>query len=284
MEAVATELQNTRVLALLQDWQRSVRPLFIVDEVRFTDAAEPGEEYVSFVFVETNTAMACAFAQEALELREKLPAQQQFIVFKGERLFGSRQKASHNPFRAHFVDMVRRCVGAMRVTVSGSILRELSTSAPSRIRTEPAVDGDGVSGTIQGRELGSFLNMCKLVALYRQVGDSTVDVLVDRSRALGLDARSVGIKENQFQVFEPDTLNETAGGKPSSIHCPTRFRLISTPEEGLFQDLLLLPDGLGYLMRQAGSFDAAKIAVRRERKPWVEEVTDLARSLIVRPV
>ena len=103
-------------------------------------------------------------------------------------------------------------------------------------------------------------------------GNVQVDVLVDRSRQLGLDPKTLGVPPGTFQIFGPGTLNQVSGDSPASLICPTRFRIISAPEEGPLRDLLMIPDAVAYLLDQQKQDAEARKALEAGQEFWFEGV------------
>jgi len=263
---------------LIEDWRTAARPLVIVDEIR-PDGSTPGEQFVATVFVETDTRTAVRWAETALAVRDEL-AQARNKVFKGAGLYGSRRRPSHEPMRKHLRAVLKEAQGAFRVTTTNRIL-EGHPSGHGGIRLIPATPKDQLQVTaVRGAELVALMNTIKVIATVRNLGDVHVDVLVDRSRQLGLDTKTLGVPPDTIQMFGPDTLNHLSGGSAASLICPTRFRIISASEEGPLRDLLMIPDVVAYLLDQQKEHAEARKALDAGQEFWIEGVN--LKSLIDR--
>jgi hypothetical protein len=265
---------------LIEDWRAAARPLLIVDEIR-PDGSAPGEQFVATVFVETDTRTAVRWAETALAVRDGL-GQARDKCFKGSSLYGSRRRPSHEAMREHVRSVLTEARGAFRVTTTNRILDD----HPSRrggIRAVPATPKDQLHVTaVRGRELVPLMNTIKVIAAVRNLGDVQVDVLVDRSRQLGLHPTDLGVPLDTIQMFGPDTLNHVSDGSPASLISPTRFRIISAPEEGRLRDLLMIPDVVAYLLDQQQEHAEARKALEAGQEFWIEGVN--LKSLIDRAV
>jgi hypothetical protein len=253
------------------DWRSAARPLLIVDEIR-PEGSVAGEQLVSTVFVETDTRTAVKWAETALGIRDALAPAAREKCFKGATLYGSRQRSSHEPMREYVRAVLQECRAGFRVTTSNHVLRG-HTSAKGGIRPVPATEADRLQVTaVRGPELVPLLNAVKVISMRRSLGAVQVDVLVDRSRQLGLDPKTLGVPADTIQLFGPETLNETSDGSESSLVCPSRFRIVSAPEEGRLRDLLLIPDAVAYQLHAQGEIGAAKAALASGEEFWVEEI------------
>lgn len=255
---------------LIEDWRTAARPLLIVDEIR-PDGETQGEQLVATVFVETDTRTAVRWAETAFTIRDGL-AQARDKCFKGSVLYGRRSRRSHEPMRDYVRTALNEARGAFRVTTTNRVLED----HPSRrggIRAVPATPKDQLRvDAVRGAELVPVLNTIKVIAMMRNLGDVQVDVLVDRSRQLGLNPTTLGVPPDTIQLFGPDTLNDTSDGSPASLICPTRFRIISAPEEGRLRDLLLIPDAVAYQLDLQKLDEEARKALQGGQEFWIEGV------------
>ncbi len=255
----------------VDDWRSAARPLFIVDEIR-PDGDCKGEQLVATVVVETDTRSAVDWAEKALGLRDQLPAQARGKCFKGKDLYGSKRSRSREPMRGYLSEVVGKCRSGFVLTTSNRILQG-HPSGVGGIRAVPATEKDRLSiATVQGPELVPLLNVVKTIASHRSLGDVQVDVLVDRSKQLGLDPQKLGVPKDAVQFFGPSTFNETFRGEASSLLCPTRFRLIVLSESGPLKDLLLIPDAIAYLLHRQGSIEGAKQALAQGQEFCFQEI------------
>jgi hypothetical protein len=263
---------------LIEDWRTAARPLLVVDEIR-PDGTTPGEQFVATVFVETDTRTAVKWAETALAVRDEL-AQARDKCFKGSSLYGSRRKSSHGPMREHVRAVLNEARGAFRVTTTNRVL-ENHPSGRGGIHAVPATPKDQLRvEAVRGAELVPLMNSIKVIAAARNLGDVQVDVLVDRSRQLGLDPKVLGVSPDTIQMFGPDTLNHLSDGSPASLISPTRFRIISAPEEGRLRDLLMIPDVVAYLLDLQKEHAEARKALDAGEEFWIEVVN--LKSLIDR--
>ena len=255
----------------IEDWRAAASPLLIVDEIR-PDGNATGEQLVSTVFLETDTRTAVRWAESALTIRDELAPTARETCFKGRTLYGSRQRRSHEPMRNYVRAALRECRSGFLVTTSNHVLRG-HESARGGIRPVPATDQDRLLvNEVRGPELVPLLNSIKVIAVRRNLGHVQIDVLVDRSKQIGLDHNVIGVPKDTIQVFGPGKLNATSDGSPSSLISHSRFRIIATPEEGRLRDLLLLPDAVAYQVQLRGLRDAAKAALASGTEFWIEDI------------
>lgn len=141
------------------------------------------------------------------------------------------------------------------------------------IDTQPAAGETRMAREVNGPELVPMMNRVKQIALNSTFVDVQVDVLIDRSRQLGLEAASGGLNEDQFETLGPGPLNSSPDGSPSTILCPNTFRFISVSEKGPFRDLLLLPDAVSYIANlgdfSGNAFDRAKSELESGTPFWM---------------
>lgn len=114
---------------------------------------------------------------------------------------------------------------------------------------------------IRGPELVPFMNMLKVVSNAHELGAVQVDVLLDRSAQLELDHKQLGVLEEHGCLVGPGELNKQADGTPAALQCPSCFLLIAPAKPGSFRDLLLLPDGIAYVLAATDDLAAARSRV-----------------------
>jgi hypothetical protein len=231
---------------LAAEWRANARPMILADEVRHDDVDH--KEIVAFVFVCTNTRDAARFADEATELRAHMLPEHSELLFKGSYLYGNTPRSYLDGVRAYVDSAISRCSMVVRVTTTSQTITRYKALAPGGIRREDA-DPARALQPVAGRELVPFMTMLKLTATAMKAGDAQIDVVLDRSKNLGLDPGQLRMDENQIAVIGPGTFNVTKSGAPATFICPSSFRLICPPNRSAFRDLLLLPDAIAYRTR-----------------------------------
>ncbi len=275
---------------LIGDWANNNRPLLIVDEIRPDDLKRPRAQFCIYTAVVTDTSTAVEIGWSGAGLRELwVPAENRDRAFKGRHLFGNKPRLEHEPIRNFFFAAMSTCAATATLTTDSGVLRADRKRVRGGIRAEPATPEQGPSRDVRGTELVMFMNLIKCVATDWFPGADQVEVLVDRSAQLGLDPamRRLGtgkidpstqpvrdpsssdVVDEVVEVFGPDHLNTAPGGRQSEFLCESRFRIVSSPETGMFADLLMLPDAVGYLRQKAGGHDAGCDRVRSGEPYWM---------------
>lgn len=256
---MTTDAAGKLLPQLVAEWRQEARPLLLFDEVRVPASERALGEFVSFVFLVTDTRTAATYADDVSILRDQLSPADASALIKGRNLYGNGRRAVHNDLRGRIRTAVQNCPGVARFTTCSSVLKRYEAIAPGGIR---AVSEAGESmAPIRGRELVSFMTMVKLVANAYQLGAVQVDVLLDRSAQLGLDPNLLGRSEDEWYLLGPGELNTQADGSPASLFCPSRFLFIAPTKRGPFRDLALLPDSLAYVMMRRRDLEAAQARV-----------------------
>lgn len=240
--------------SIVTEWSKfPSRKIFIVDETRIPDPSVGQVIVFTCICDEAGKILACM--SKASALREALPMQSQKVVIKGQSLLGSRAKKSTNPFLVYALEAIRGAKKVAFVTATSKHLREDSWIGSAKIT--PSVDSDGIasSNVVSGPELGLLLTFIKQVANDLGATNEQIDVIIDRSAQLGFDPNQRGISREQFEVFGPGTFNKNSSGDNAKLQCPAHFKIITNSDQGIFRDLLLLPDVAGYMGKTRGTLE-----------------------------
>lgn len=218
-------------------WVTKPTVLLVVDETRIP--RPEGGEFVFFNIVSTTTVRGHEWMEEVFELRSKL--QKPKASLKGRDLFGSEQRPTHEPLRA-FVDRCASEVPAIELLLTtNTALTDTYKTITGHLKAQRADDPDAPPRPVLGRELMPLLSAIRAVVKDRHKEPDLVTVVVDRSAQLGLSPSQAGLGEGQFEGFE-GTLKD--GER-------TTYKIISASDETpLLQDLLLVPDAFGYLLKR----------------------------------
>lgn len=264
------------ILDLVTEWEADPRPVFILDEIRPDDDKKPGQQFVVYTAVIVDSRQAAEIGRQGQVVRGGLRhSQQRTVAFKGKMLFGARRRPAHEAVRQFFNWALGQCRAVATLVTTNVVLRDDASRVVGGIDGQPGPGETRRAGPVRGPELVGVLNMLKKAACDVTPSAPRVDVVLDRSRQLGLDANSRDLPDGHVETFGPGLLNTAPGGGASEFICPSEFLLLSAPERGFLADLLLLPDAIGYLRNRGGTYASAFERVR-QGTPYFMEYLDVA--------
>jgi len=242
--------------SIVEEWRKNpLRPIMLIDETREDDGPKIGQ-YVLFICILTNAMHIVNCLCEAELARLELQGYAKDINFKGRLLFGKRGKKSHEIIRSYVVSNISKVESIVVLASSSKAIRNCYSNMSGGINAISSTEQRKMR--VFGPELPLLLNYVKKIAIDRMLKSIQVDVIVDRSQQFGLGVRQRSLKKRTFEVLGPGTLNRVAGDSFASSHCPSKFYIIASSDNGTFRDLLLLPDAIGYIGAKNGYFDDMK--------------------------
>jgi hypothetical protein len=168
------------------------------------------------------------------ELRER--------SFKSGKLYGAARDAQTDDQKAELAELagvtsqaLESCTDVAQVFMTNDSLRNAPPSKMTFVRSgqPPLISTSG--------QLSMILNAVRALVVKWSSKGALIDVVIDRSMALGLDPRQQEIRADQFSASRTQLLND-----------PYEVRLVAGADtEPTLRDLLLLPDFLGYVIHRS---------------------------------
>jgi hypothetical protein len=254
---------------LYDDWvTHSSRRILLVDEAREPAPADH-REFVAFFCVAASVELVNDVLNGIDDERGKLPLQARNATIKGKTLFGPRRSRRHDVMREVVSRALRRADRVLRLVTTQKHLWTVELSGGIRAVGDDQTD----AALLSGPELVPVMNFLKWVAIRMKLPAEQVDVVIDRSRQLGLSPEQTKTAKDTFNVLGPGHLNTLSGGGKSEVQCPAMFRIIAGSDQlKHLRDLLLLPDTIAYLNLFKTDVTNAKNKVLDGEMFWVDEV------------
>jgi hypothetical protein len=239
-------------------WEQFPHPFVVVDEVRMSRSPQPGE-FVVFVFFLIDSAVAVSLLRAAEKMRERVPVALHDRPFKGSDIFAYQMtRKAYQPAEDYVFEAIAKAQQIYALSSSNIAITETFREIKGNIIS--GKETDTTKTLLQARELMPFLAAVRAVAeLIGSKQGQRLTVLVDRSRQLGLDPHTRSIHSDQFEVFS----GTLYAGEPT-------ITLISVSDTTpRVQDLLLVPDAIGYLLRKhRGSIQFSLSKIESGERFW----------------
>lgn len=229
------ENKSTDALSLgppFSDWLRDPsRKVLLVDETRATFGRDH-REFIVFTGVLIDSGILVGLLKSVDEQRAFLPEVSRDDSFKGRNLL---HLLSHDQFRPIVMLVASALARPSRIFIAATTIKNVQeSSAGATIR---AANETGRPSTVRGSELSVALNFILRVGREIVGPGGQLDVVLDRSSALGLDPQPRKLPGGAIEAF----VGPLAEGGPD-------FCILSDSDKGPMRDALLLPDFAGYLL------------------------------------
>lgn len=238
---------------LVDQWRAQPdRLVLLIDETR--DHLE-GEhrEFIVFTAVVVTAQQLLGHLSALASRREKLPELSRDTSFKGRNLLRLLEDPAFQPF---VVALGMTLTPPTRIYITATTIQNVE-QAPAKVLLTAANDV-GRPREVRGPELKVVVNFVRRLCDELVGPKGRVDVIVDRSKAMGLDERTRHL-DDKFEGFFGSLIE---GGADLGI--------ISDSDQGLFRDALLLPDLAGYLLvhKTPQGLNAERAAVQAGSPPF----------------
>jgi hypothetical protein len=217
---------------LVEEWRNhSDRKVLLVDETR-DSLADEHREFIVFTAVLVDASALLELLDAVLKVRGALPEVSRDESFKGKNLL---HIFSDSAFRPLVLLVGKALAPPARIFIAATTIKNVQESK-AKVVIRSAKD-NGRPLTVSGPELKVAVNFI------RQLGDDVVgptgrlDVVLDRSQALGLDAGTRHLESGQFEGFFGKLVDDGPD-----------FAVVPDSDGGVLRDALLLPDFAGYLL------------------------------------
>lgn len=226
---------------IIEDWLNDPdRPVFLVDETRRDFFDEKDQ-----IFLFTCVCMKASKVTDILrETRNAGNCNQKPKVGDIVRPEGQKYFASLISIWGQSL----QCVEGITIVTTSAKKMKSTEKIKARLKMIYDQVDLGRSQFAEGPELSILLNLVKQTALSLQVGSRQVDIIIDRSDQFGMGPKKRKLPDDTFEVVGPAQFNRRPDGTQSLLYCPAEFRLIFNSDQGLFRDLLMLPELYGYLL------------------------------------
>lgn len=220
---------------IVDNWlARPSTPVLVIDETRRPLFGQPHKEFLIFTTICIPAGRLYSLMSDMEDLRNALPEAARQEDIKGKDLLHlANEVPEFQPLLSRLGEAAK---APTRAVFAATTIKNIHDSNAKVSIT--AMSETGRTSTVRGQELKVVLN------LLRQLGPSLVnesnriDVIIDRSAALGLDPKQRQLAEGQSESF---------WGQLVSGQGPT-YSITSDSDQGVFRDALLLPDFVGYLL------------------------------------
>jgi hypothetical protein len=242
-------------------WKRNPnQEIWLIDETKY-ELNLPHKEHgeiIAFSIVRLQAAIVTAYMEDIDEKRNALPGDKQRNFKSGTlwRIFRqatnpssavSPSEEDDQPELAQFISViVNTLVQCKDIGVLISTHKNIADDSHTGKIT--SIAEDGTARINESKQLNLVNNLILRLMDLWSIKDS-VDIVIDRSQALGLDPQQEGISKNQFRMH----CGRLKTGTPE-------IRMIAASDTNIsFRDLLLLPDFFGYLVRKYRSTNIDRV-------------------------
>jgi hypothetical protein len=239
---------------LVEQWRADLgRKIILIDETR--DVLEGDHrQFIVFTAVVLEARTLLERLDLILKAREALPDISRNTSFKGKNLLHIMREEAFLPLVA---TIGKGLAPPARLFISATTIKNVQDSQAKVTIT--AANDTGRPREVRGPELKVALNLVRRLGEELVGPNGRVDVILDRSHALGLDPRTRLLAGDRFEGFFGKLLD----GGPD-------FGMVADSDDGVFRDALLLPDFAGYLLvhKTAEKLKAERVQVSAQNPPF----------------